>query len=347
MQTNAHTRHLAPNTKGIPPIALTPGEPAGIGPDICLSLAATGLITTPWVAVASLDLLRARTKQLGLNLDFHLYHDNSNIHHGPGQVTVLDIPLQGDKECQAGVLSTHHVPYVMACLQRAATGCLQKHFAALVTGPVHKGIINQAGVGFSGHTEYFAAISATPKVVMMLANPRLRVALLTTHIPLSQVPAQLTQDNLSQTLTILNQGLKKHYGLSKPRIAVCGLNPHAGDHGAIGREEIDIMQPCLAQLRQQGMAVSDPVSADTIFISDLDHRGKSKAYDAILALYHDQGLPAIKTTDFGDTVNITLGLPFIRTSVDHGTALNLAGTGKANFDSLHAAMTEAARLVRQ
>ena len=247
------------------------------------------------------------------------------------------------KPAQAGLLDPANGPYVLSLLDRALLGCQRGEFAAIATAPVHKGVINQAGMAFTGHTEYLAEKTGTPLVVMMLAGdtPRgpLRVALATTHLPLKDVPAAITADLLERILRILDHDLRRKYGIAAPRILVTGLNPHAGEGGYLGREEIDIIEPLLERLRREGLQLSGPHPADTLFTPPVLAGG-----DAVLAMYHDQGLTALKYATFGNGINVTLGLPIIRTSVDHGTALTLAGTGQANPGSLFAAVAEAARM---
>ena len=258
-----------------------------------------------------------------------------------GHLAELHPPLA--KPAQAGLLDPANGPYVLSLLDRALLGCQRGEFAAIATAPVHKGVINQAGMAFTGHTEYLAEQTGTPLVVMMLAGdtPRgpLRVALATTHLPLKDVPAAITADLLERILRILDHDLRRKYGIAAPRILVTGLNPHAGEGGYLGREEIDIIEPLLEKLRHEGMQLSGPHPADTLFTPPVLAGG-----DAVLAMYHDQGLTALKYATFGNGINVTLGLPIIRTSVDHGTALTLAGTGQANPGSLFAAVAEAARM---
>ncbi|HYF98297.1 MAG TPA: 4-hydroxythreonine-4-phosphate dehydrogenase PdxA [Coxiellaceae bacterium] len=305
------------------PFALTPGEPAGIGPDILLQLAAKESLTNA-VIFADKHLLQDRAEQLQLKIKIPLV-----IEHVPLATPAI-----------AGTLNVQNAPYVLQTLQLATEACLGGKLQALVTGPVHKAIINEAGIPFSGHTEFLAQLSHTPRTVMMLANEDLRVALVTTHLALRNVADAITTENLHATIQILNSELKKKFKIAEPRIAVCGLNPHAGENGHLGREEIDIIIPVLDDLRQQNFNLLGPLPADTAFTA----RQLSKV-DAVLTMYHDQGLPVIKAQGFGDTVNITLGLPFVRTSVDHGTALELAGTGKADYHSLAAAVKAALMLI--
>jgi 4-hydroxythreonine-4-phosphate dehydrogenase len=320
----------------LPRLALTPGEPAGIGPDLCVQLAQQA---HPWqlVAVADPELLRARARQLGLPLTLVPFDAAERHAHTAGVLPVLAVPLQAP--VTAGQLDAANAPYVLATLDAAADGCVSRQFDALVTGPVHKGIINAAGIPFSGHTEYLAARTGGHPV-MMLATEGLRVALVTTHLPLAQVPKAITRETLVLVLEILQRELTACFGIAEPRILVCGLNPHAGEDGHLGREEVEIIGPVLQAYRQRGKHVEGPLPADTLFTPD-----KLARADAVLAMYHDQGLPVLKHMGFGRAVNITLGLPIIRTSVDHGTALELAGTGQARLDSLLLAADMAAQMV--
>jgi 4-hydroxythreonine-4-phosphate dehydrogenase len=305
-------------------LAVTSGEPAGIGPDLCLQLAEHGL---PLVVLADKTLLAERAQQLGLNVTLLDYVAHAQTRSTPGQLTVLHIPLS--QPVEAGKLDPANSRYVLELLTRAAQGCQSGEFASMVTAPVHKGIINDAGIPFTGHTEFLAELTHTPLVVMMLAGGSLRVALATTHLPLREVADAITQPLLEAVLRILRHDLQRRFGLKNPRILVAGLNPHAGENGHLGREEIKVIIPVLDKLRAEGFNVSAPLPADTLFAV---HRLKEA--DAVLAMYHDQGLPVLKHASFGAGVNITLGLPIIRTSVDHGTALELAGTGKAEVGSL-------------
>ncbi|MGY3925984.1 4-hydroxythreonine-4-phosphate dehydrogenase PdxA [Aeromonas simiae] len=321
-------------------IALTPGEPAGVGPDLILQIAGQG-----WphqlVAVADPALLAERAERLGLKIELQPYDPAEPPKaQAPGTLTVCPVPLGVPSE--PGRLDAGNGAYVLETLRRAGEGNLSGEFAALVTGPVHKGIINQAGVAFSGHTEFFAEQSATAEVVMMLATEGLRVALVTTHLPLASVAKAITPAKLTRIVRILNQDLRSKFGIARPRIYVCGLNPHAGEGGHLGREEIEVIEPTLAQLRDEGMDLVGPLPADTLF-----QEKYLKDADAVLAMYHDQGLPVLKYKGFGKAVNITLGLPFIRTSVDHGTALDLAGTGRADTGSLLTAIHHAIKMVEK
>ena len=321
-----------------PLIAVTSGEPAGIGPELCLKLADWSGAGHP-VVLGDRDLLAARAAALGWSITLRDYMPGQSA--AAGHLDVLHLPLA--KPAQAGLLDPANGPYVLKLLDRALLGCQRGEFAAIATAPVHKGVINQAGMAFTGHTEYLAEKTGTPLVVMMLAGdtPRgpLRVALATTHLPLKDVPAAITADLLERILRILDHDLRRKYGITAPRILVTGLNPHAGEGGYLGREEIDIIEPLLEKLRREGMQLSGPHPADTLFTPPVLAGG-----DAVLAMYHDQGLTALKYATFGNGINVTLGLPIIRTSVDHGTALTLAGTGQANPGSLFAAVAEAARM---
>ena len=321
-----------------PLIAVTSGEPAGIGPELCLKLADWSGAGHP-VVLCDRDLLAARAAALGWPVALRDYTPVQSA--AAGHLDVLHLPLA--KPAQAGLLDPANGPYVLKLLDRALLGCQRGEFAAIATAPVHKGVINQAGIAFTGHTEYLAEKTGTPLVVMMLAGdtPRgpLRVALATTHLPLKDVPAAITADLLERILRILDHDLRRKYGIAAPRILVTGLNPHAGEGGYLGREEIDIIEPLLEKLRHEGMQLSGPHPADTLFTPPVLAGG-----DAVLAMYHDQGLTALKYATFGNGINVTLGLPIIRTSVDHGTALTLAGTGQANPGSLFAAVAEAARM---
>lgn len=313
-------------------IAITPGEPAGIGPDLLIKYCQQ---SRPYqlIAVANAALLEQRAKELGLSITLHEFQDGKEI-LPPGHLYIDPVAL--NHPVTPGQLNADNSAYVLQCLQKAITGCANQSYDALVTGPVHKAIINQAGFCFSGHTEFLADHTDTKKVVMMLANKTLRVALATTHLPLSEVPAAITKDSLRQVLQILSNALKAQFKIHKPTILVCGLNPHAGEDGHLGREEIEIIQPTLDELRQEGLNLIGPLPADTLFTPN-----KLNNADAVLAMYHDQGLPVLKYCGFGQSVNITLGLPMIRTSVDHGTALELAGTGNIDTGSLDVAVTTA------
>jgi len=315
-------------------IALTPGEPAGIGPDLCLLLAQQTQ-SAELVTICDPDLLRHRATRLGLPFQYRRFDPAraAQVTSG-GELCILPVSMKTDAHC--GVLDTRNARYVLDTLDVAIGGCLSRQFHALVTGPLHKGIINDAGIPFSGHTEYLAAATRTEDVVMLLASDTLRVALATTHVPLAQVSSMLTADRLQRVIRVLHAGLRTRFGISRPRIKVCGLNPHAGEGGHLGREEIETIIPALQGLRNEGIDLQGPLPADTIF----NHAGLEHC-DAILAMYHDQGLPVLKYSSFGRAVNITLGLPIIRTSVDHGTALELAGSGEVDAGSLQMAIASA------
>ena len=321
-----------------PVIAVTSGEPAGIGPELCLRLA-TFPGDVQLVVIGDRNLLAERARLLGLNVAVRAFCPKNPVDRS--MLDILHIPLATPSK--PGQLDAANGPYVLAVLDRALAGCQSGEFAAMVTAPVHKGVINDAGVPFTGHTEYLAEKTATPLVVMMLAGNTergpLRVALVTTHLPLKDVPAAITADVLEKTLRILHADLQHKYGLARPRILVAGLNPHAGEGGYLGREEIEIITPVLDKLRGEGMLLSGPHPADTMFTPPVLAEG-----DAVLAMYHDQGLTALKYATFGQGINVTLGLPIIRTSVDHGTALALAGSGRADPGSLFEAVAEAARM---
>jgi len=321
----------------VPVIAVTSGEPAGIGPDLCLTLAARSWPARV-VVVGDRDLLAQRARRLGMDVALADYRADERA--PPGTLEVLHEAL--DVPSVAGRLDVRNACYVVALLDRALAACLAGEFAAMVTAPVHKGVINDAGIPFSGHTEYLALHSGTPRVVMMLAGAGLRVALATTHLPLAEVPAAITRGELETTLRILHRDLQNKFGIANPRILVAGLNPHAGEGGHMGREEIEVIAPVLSALRREGMDLVGPLPADTLFT-----RGVLEGSDAQLAMYHDQGLAVLKYAAFEDGVNITLGLPIVRTSVDHGTALDLAGSGRADARSLYAAIDCALALAQR
>lgn len=303
-----------------PAIAVTTGEPAGIGPEIC----------------AALDEAACRGARLVLIGDARLIEARAPAVRGTAALDVIHVPLRVPSI--AGQLDPANSAYVLAVLDRAIKGCLDGEFAAMVTAPVHKGVINDAGIPFTGHTEYLAA-KAGADVVMMLAGGGLRVALATTHLALADVPAAITRAGLERTLRIVERDLRERFGIARPRILVSGLNPHGGEGGHLGREEIDAIEPAIRALRAQGMDVDGPVPADTLFVPE-----RLAKADCVLAMYHDQGLPVLKYASFGAGVNVTLGLPFVRTSVDHGTALDLAGSGRADGGSLAEAVNLAAGL---
>jgi 4-hydroxythreonine-4-phosphate dehydrogenase len=324
----------------LPLLAVTSGEPAGVGPDLCLSLAHQPF-DARLVVLGDIDLLAERAQALGLPTVLREWSpDSSPV---AGILDVLHLPLA--KPVVAGQLDPANGRYVLNLLDRALAGCVGGEFAAMVTAPVHKGVINEAGVPFTGHTEYLAEHTATPRVVMMLAGDTpqgaLRVALVTTHLPLQEVPAAITEQALEETLRIMHADMRRKYGIAAPRILVAGLNPHAGEGGYLGREEIEVIAPVLERLRGEGMQLIGPLPADTLFTPPQLARG-----DCVLAMYHDQGLTALKYATFGQGINVTLGLPIIRTSVDHGTALDLAGgrnpERRADPGSLFEAVRQAA-----
>ncbi len=326
-------------TGGTLRIAITPGEPAGIGPDLCV-LAAQRERPVELVAIADPELLERRARRLGRPLALAPFNPaQSPQPQPPGVLKVLPIPLRRREHC--GRTDPANGPYVLDTLQRAGRGCLDGTFAALVTGPVHKGVLNDAGTPFTGHTEFLAAITGGDPV-MVLAAPGLRVALATTHLALRDVPDAITASRIERVLRILHRDFIRRLGIERPRILVCGLNPHAGEDGHLGREEIEIIAPTLDRLRAEGMALEGPLPADTAFTPP-----RLAGADVVLAMYHDQGLPVLKHLGFGRAVNLTLGLPIVRTSVDHGTALDRAGTGRVDSGSLEAAIETAIAIVRR
>jgi 4-hydroxythreonine-4-phosphate dehydrogenase len=343
------------------PLAITAGEPAGIGPDLCVQLATMSNV----LVIADKHLLQQRAAMLGIGLKIREWqvgssewegHDSPLATERSGRsasygnrtahplrvrhsLSVIHVPLA--EPSIPGVLNAANSGYVLETLRRAVQGCRSGEFSGMVTAPVHKGIINDAGIPFTGHTEFLAELTQTPQVVMMLAGGGMRVALVTTHLPLRDVPDALTSALLENVLRILNADLQRRFGIARPRVLVAGLNPHAGEGGYLGREEIEVMIPVLDKLRAEGMDVSAPLPADTLFTPD-----KLAQCDCVLTLYHDQGLPVLKHASFGQGVNITLGLPIIRTSVDHGTALDLAGTGRADSGSLIEALKVAEQMAQ-
>ena len=326
-------------TKSLPRIAITAGEPAGIGPDLCVLLAYKPL-DAEIIIIADKNMLQSRARALNIDIQIQDYSAETHTAHlGNGSITVLNKTT--DQTVVAGQLDAGNSQYVLETLKNAAQGCMNKDFDAMMTAPVHKGIINDAGIAFSGHTEFLAELTNTAQVVMMLVGSGLRVALATTHLALKDVPAAITKTGLETTIRILHADLVQKFGVSNPRILVAGLNPHAGEDGYLGREEIDIINPVLEKLRAEGMQLIGALPADTLFAKH--HLSKA---DAVLAMYHDQGLPVLKHASFGEGVNVTLGLPIIRTSVDHGTALDLAGTGKIDIGSMLAAIELAIALAK-
>jgi 4-hydroxythreonine-4-phosphate dehydrogenase len=318
-------------------IAITPGEPAGIGPDLTIAIAQKDW-PVELVVVACKKLMQERAANLGLPLTLIDYDSAKAAKpQKAGTLTILSVEMA--EVCIPGELNAENGSYVVETLRIASEKNISGEIDAIVTGPVHKGLINKAGIAFSGHTEYFANQANCADVVMMLATEGLRVALVTTHIPLAYVSKAITAERLQKVTRILNTDLINKFGIKEPRIYVCGINPHAGEDGHLGREEIDVMIPALAVLKEEGIKVIGPLPADTIF-----QEKYLKDADAILTMYHDQGLPVLKYKGFGSSVNITLGLPFIRTSVDHGTALELAGTNLADSGSFIEAITTAIKL---
>ncbi|CCN84792.1 4-hydroxythreonine-4-phosphate dehydrogenase [Vibrio nigripulchritudo SFn27] len=322
-------------------IAVTAGEPAGIGPDLVLALS-----KHDWahqiIVIADKTVLAERAEQLNIDVELISYDsENPALPQKSGTLIVDHISVA--TPVVAGELNESNGHYVLNTLERAAEGCMKDEFDAIVTGPVHKGIINRAGVAFSGHTEFFADKSNTPLVVMMLATEGLRVALVTTHIPLAYVSQAVTKDRLEKIIEILHKDLVEKFAIKQPKIYVCGLNPHAGEDGCLGMEEIETITPTLEKIRKEkGVDLIGPLPADTIF-----NQKYLQEADAVLGMYHDQVLPVLKYKGFGRSVNITLGLPFIRTSVDHGTALDLAGTGQADTGSFQTALTHVIELVEK
>jgi 4-hydroxythreonine-4-phosphate dehydrogenase len=315
----------------IPRIAITSGEPAGIGPDACIVLA-----QEPWdadlVVAADAGLLAAAAGALGLPLHIESYDPSRTSAHRPGTLKVMHIATA--RAVVPGEPDPRNAAYVIAMLDRACDGCMNGEFAAMVTAPVQKSALMDAGYLFTGHTEYLAARTRAALPVMLLVSEQLRVALVTTHLALADVPRAITRDRLRATIRIVNLGMERHFSVVAPRIAVLGLNPHAGEAGHLGREEIDVIEPVITELRAAGLNVHGPVPADTAFTPRF-----LQSADVIVAMYHDQGLPVIKHVGFGNAVNVTLGLPILRTSVDHGTALSLARTGRAEVGSLRAALS--------
>jgi 4-hydroxythreonine-4-phosphate dehydrogenase len=322
-----------------PRIAVTAGEPAGIGPELCLALARTRLASRV-VIVADRDLLRSRAKKLRMAVDIRDFDARSElpVSRAPASaLLVRHVALAAP--VAAGKLDPANSAYVLRSLEIAADGCRDGVFAAMATAPVHKGVINDAGIAFTGHTEYLAAHTGARHVVMMLVGGGMRVALATTHLPLAQVPGALTKEGLCRTLAVIDADLRRRFRVARPRIIVAGLNPHSGEAGHLGREDLDVIVPAIAAAKAAGIDARGPIPADTLFVPD-----RLKGADCVLAMYHDQGLPVLKYASFGRGVNVTLGLPFVRTSVDHGTALDIAGSGKADPGSLIEALKLAIEL---
>jgi 4-hydroxythreonine-4-phosphate dehydrogenase len=322
-----------------PLLALTPGEPAGIGPDLAVLLAGRSL-PARIVAVADRNLLCERARRLGLNVRIVDHHpDAPSPPDHEATLVVRHVSL--DAPATAGTLDPANARYVLRTLAAAVDGCMRGDYAGMVTGPVHKGVINDAGIPFTGHTEFLAERTGRAQVVMMLIGGGMRVALATTHLALKDVAAAITREGVERGLRIVHHDLVHRFGIAKPRIAVAGLNPHAGESGHLGREEVDVIVPVLERLRREGYELKGPLPADTLF-----HPERLRDYDAVYSMYHDQGLPVLKYASFGSGVNVTLGLPIVRTSVDHGTAIELAGTGRAEIGSLIAAIELASALTQ-
>ena len=344
MSKNASRPFPVPRTKSrraspaaaVPTVFVTPGEPAGIGPDLILALARRRL-GAQLVVVADPEFLRQRARALRLRVDFQPYQADQPVRTLSNSLQFLAVPLAAP--ARAGKLDPRNAAYVLNCLRLAVRACQQGTAAAMVTGPVHKGVIADAGFRFSGHTEFLAELTGTAQPVMLLIAGGLRVALATTHLPLRSVADAITARSLRATLQVLAADLQRRFGIKRPRILVAGLNPHAGEQGHLGREDIDIIAPVVRRLRRSGLRVEGPLPADTLFTPPYLSRA-----DAVLAMYHDQGLPVLKHQGFGRAVNVTLGLPIVRTSVDHGTALDLAGTGKADPGSLALAIETAVQM---
>lgn len=333
-QTTVKDLKSTTKSSSVPRIVLTAGEPAGVGSDLILQIA-----QQPWPAeliiITNADCLQQRAQQLQLPLQLIPFiKENIPQRHQPGSLKIINVKTTNP--VQAGRLDPANSSYVIKTLQLAADGALKRDWSAVVTGPIHKGVINAAGIPFTGHTEFFAAAAGVELTVMMLMSNVIKVALVTTHLPLAAVAKAITAERLTQTIEILQQDLSRYFNLPQPKILVAGLNPHAGEMGHLGREELEIIIPVLEKLRQRGLHLIGPLPADTLFIPKNLAQG-----DVVLTMYHDQGLPVLKFQDFDHSINVTLGLPFIRTSVDHGTALELAGTGKAQTTSLEAAVKTA------
>jgi 4-hydroxythreonine-4-phosphate dehydrogenase len=322
----------------LPLVAVTAGEPAGIGPDLCVALSRHDLGARV-VVIADREMLAKRAQMLGLEVELVDYSAHPKK-TSPGALMVLHLPVA--KPVVPGTLDPANSRYVLRTLEAACDGCVDGSFDAMATAPVHKGVVNDAGIPFTGHTEFLAERTGTPRVVMMLVGGGMRVALATTHLALRDVPDAITRETVAETLRILNDDLRRRFGIARPRVLVAGLNPHAGESGHIGREEIEVIGPVLEAARAQGIDAIGPLPADTLFNPD-----KLRESDAVLAMYHDQGLPVLKHASFGSGINVTLGLPIVRTSVDHGTALDLVGTGRADIGSLIAAIELAAELARR
>lgn len=320
-------------------LIITPGEPSGIGPDLCIQIAQQAH-NDELIVVADPDLMRKRAELLQLPLSLEQFDPELPASPTPAR-TLKILPVALRAEAEPGILNPANAEYVLETLRQATQGCLDGTFAALITAPVHKGVINDAGISFSGHTEFLEEQTQTKKVVMMLATEGLKVALTTTHLPLREIADAITDELLTEVIEVLNHDLKNSFGIASPKIYVTGLNPHAGEGGHLGKEEIEVIEPTLERLRAKGINLTGPLPADTLFTDKY-----LKETDAVLAMYHDQGLPVLKYKGFGKAVNVTLGMPIIRTSVDHGTALDLAGTGAADSGSLLTAIDYAGEMAR-
>lgn len=330
----ASRARIASRSNSVPVVAVTSGEPAGIGPDVCLALARKRLAARI-VVLGDREMLESRARQLGLRIQLR----DPGAALTPDSISCLHVPLS--VPCRAGALDPRNARYVISLIDRAIEGCTTGEFAALTTAPVHKGVVNDGGIPFTGHTEYLAEHTGTAHVVMMLAGGGLRVALATTHLALKDVPLVLTREGLERTIRVLHAELIRRFGVSEPRILVAGLNPHSGEGGYFGREEIEVIGPVLEKLCAEGLRLTGPLPADTLFVPD-----RLAGADCVLAMYHDQGLPVLKYASFGRGINVTLGLPMVRTSVDHGTAIELAGTGRAEPGSLIEAVEAAIEMVQ-
>jgi len=328
----------------IPQLAVTTGEPAGIGPDLVIDLASKKQSyqdKAQLVVIADKQMMQQRAEQLHIDINFIDYDKTKvSVANEVGEITILDTPCTSS--VTAGKLNHNNAHYVLETLKIAALETNNKQFDAMVTAPLHKGIINDAGIHFTGHTEFLAELTEAPLPVMMLATDSLRVALATTHLPLKDVSAAISQQLLHQVISILNHDLINKFGINNPHILICGLNPHAGEGGHLGMEEIETIEPIIKSLKQEGLNLTGPLPADTLFTPKYLENA-----DAVLAMFHDQGLPVLKHVGFGHAVNITLGLTIIRTSVDHGTALDLAGTGKASSGSMTSAINTAIEMINK
>ncbi len=334
-----HNRAPAPeHTPSLPHLVLTPGEPAGIGPDLAIQVAQHN-IAAHLIAVCDADLIRRRAGQISTDIELIEYQADKALRRAaPGQLYFIHQPL--GRAVKAGQPDWRNASYVIDSITTAVAACQSGQFDALITGPVSKAVIADAGMDFSGHTEFIAHLCHVAHPVMMLIHRSMRVALATTHIPLHQVAEHITVERLKAIIHVVHRDLIARFNIDPPRIRVCGLNPHAGEQGYLGMEEINILTPALDELRDKGINLTGPVSADTAFT-----KASLKETDVIIAMYHDQGLPALKSRGFGEIVNVTLGLPIIRTSVDHGVALALAGAGKASERSLLAAIHQAMEMI--